>query len=80
MIGGMTTNAQRAHVSVAGDYMIFGGAILAVLAAAGTVLMLFTGGDAATLTIGILPGLALMGVGYLKKISATLTAQAFPGE
>lgn len=58
--------------------MIVSGAFLATLSALLGIVLLFTGGQADAVFPGVLPGLMLMGVGYLKRIATALTPP--PGE
>lgn len=69
----MTTNAQRQRIRTAGDFMIVGGTLLAVVSALLGLLVLFSGGDAALVLFGVPSGLLLMAVGYLKRIATALT-------
>ncbi|WP_417219685.1 hypothetical protein [Arthrobacter sp.] len=72
----MTTNAQRQKIRTAGDFMIVGGTLLAVVAAFLGLILLFSGSGAALVLSGVPTGLLLMAVGYLKRIATALTPPA----
>lgn len=75
MIRGMTTtNAQRAEVKTAGDYFIGFGMFVAVVSVLLGIFLAFVGGNIAVFG-GVIPGLLLMSVGYLKRISVALIVQ-----
>lgn len=69
----MTTNAQRARIATAGDYYIGGGQLVGAVSILLFVALLFTGGPAGRMLVGVIPALMLISVGYLKRIATALT-------
>ncbi|WP_344880860.1 hypothetical protein [Zhihengliuella alba] len=67
-------NENKAKVAVPGDFLIGIGGALATICVLIAIFVAFSGGTAGTVLGGVVPGLLLVVVGYLKKIAVAVSA------